>query len=243
MMNRIIQFLAVVVVSAGFTYSVQAAELVVVASTAPDYKVGMVVDADDPFHVGPGTEVTLISSAGLPVKLVGPFDGVPELSGKKGKTGLAAALSDVIMASQQKASSAGIMRAALFDSGDLWVIDSGQSGSYCIAGGTPVLFWRAITIGEVQASLKSGGQRAQIVWAAGNSKAEWPQDFPLNGGETYQLEFTTTKKLRDYTIHRVPEGLQTDAHKVVWMHAKGCGKQAAILLTRLQEAIKTPDQG
>ena len=57
-MNRIIQFLAVVAVSAGFTFSVQAAELVVVASTAPDYQVGLVIDGDDPIHVVQGTEVT-----------------------------------------------------------------------------------------------------------------------------------------------------------------------------------------
>ena len=242
-MSRFFHILAAVAVSAGLAFSVQAAELVVVASTAPDYQVGLVVDGDDPIHVVQGTEITLISSTGLPVKLVGPFDGVPDLSGKKGKTGLVAALSDVIMASQQNTSSAGIMRAALFGSGDPWVIDSGLSGNYCIAGSKPVMFWRAITIGEVQASLKTGGQHAQIVWAAGDNTAEWPRDFPLSGGETYQLEFTTTKKVRDYTIHRVPEDLQTDAHKVVWMHAKGCGKQAAILLARLQEAVETPDQG
>lgn len=242
-MKRVIHALAVVAVSVGFSLSVHAAELVVVASTAPDYKVGMVVDGNDPIRVAKGGEVTFISSAGVPLKLVGPYKGVPDTSGNRGEAGLVDALSDVIRSAPQNTASAGVMRASLFESGDPWLIDSSKAGSYCVAGSKPVMFWRAIIIGEVQASLEVGGQRSRIVWAAGSHTAEWPVGLPVSDGETYQLEFTASKKLRKYTLHRVPENLPTDAHKVVWMHGKGCGIQASILLTRLQEAAKTPDQG
>ncbi len=243
MMNRTLQILSILAVSLGLTISVHAAELVVVASTAPGFKVGAVVNGSNPIRLAQGSEVTFISSAGQPVKLVGPYEGVPDAPSGAGDPSLVDALSDVIRSVPQNTASAGVMRASMFATKDPWVIDVSQAGNHCVALDKPPMLWRAITIGPVIASLKSGDQEAEVAWTGGSHTAPWPAELPLRDGQRYELHFIASKKTQKLTLHRVPDDLPTDAHKVVWMHKKGCAQQAAVFLARLQDALETPDRG
>lgn len=243
MMNRALQIISILTVSLGLTISVHAAELVVVASTAPDFEVGTVVDGSNLIRLVKGSEVTFITSAGQPVKLVGPYEGVPDAPSGTGDPSLVDALSAVIRSAPKNASTAGVMRASMFASKDPWVIDVGQAGDHCVALDKPPMLWRAIIIGPVIASLKTGGQDAEVAWTAGSHTAPWPAELPLRDGQNYELHFVASKKTQKLTLHRVPDDLPTDAHKVVWMHEKGCAQQAAVFLARLQDALGTPDRG
>ncbi len=57
--------------------AVGAAELLVVRSTAPEIKVGSIVDADQVLEIPERQAVTLVSDAGKAIRLEGPFAGEP----------------------------------------------------------------------------------------------------------------------------------------------------------------------
>ena len=84
-MKRLIGSLIFVCLSIS-TWTVMAAQLVVVASTAPAIKPGQIVDGAKKLEIPAGASVTLVSQAGKSMKLAGPYSGVPD-SGSGGGDG------------------------------------------------------------------------------------------------------------------------------------------------------------
>ncbi len=217
--------------------AVRASELVVIASTDSEIGVGTVLDGGRVIQLAEGISVTLVSSDGRTLKLQGPYSGKPDPMPDAGDAGLLDALSDIVKPVEQDVSTAGIMRNSLYAPREPWVIDSGQSGAHCVLSGHPALLWRPIAIGAASAALKAdAGQfhgQSDVTWQDGSYTAPWPVGVPLADGATYQLEFTVTGTTRRLSIHQVPDGLDSDVSRAVWMHEKGCTAQARALLGTL----------
>ncbi len=150
-------------------------------------------------------------------------------------TDLLDALSDIVKPADKDVSSAGIMRASIYAPKDPWLIDSGRPGTQCVSAGRAAPLWRTIAVGPASASLKAGARHAPVQWQDGSYTAPWPAEIPLRDGASYEIQFTVTKKTERLSLHLVPEDVEGDLRRAVWMHGKGCTPQAKALLARLRQ--------
>jgi hypothetical protein len=214
----------------------RAGELVVIASTDAEIGLGAVLDGATAIQLAEGDSITLVSADGRTLKLEGPYSGQPDPAPDAGGAGgadLLDALSDIVKPADQDVSTAGIMRSSLYAPKEPWVIDSGRSGPHCVFSGRPAVLWRPIAIGETAVSLKTDGEQAGVTWRDGSFTVPWPAELPLADGATYELEFAVTGKTRQLRIHQMPDGLDSDISRAVWMHEQGCTAQAKVLLGTL----------
>jgi hypothetical protein len=226
--------LATFAVTAATFGPARAGQLVVIASTGSELGLGAILDGAKPIELGAGAAVTLVSADGRTLKLKGPYSGPPDPSPRVDGSGLLDALSDIVKPADKDVSTAGIMRASIYAPKDPWVIDSGRSGAQCASAGRAAPLWRAIAVGPASASLKAGARQAPVQWRDGSYTAPWPADIPLRDGASYEIQFTMTKKTERLNLHLIPEGVEGDLRRAVWMHAKGCTPQARALLAQLQ---------
>lgn len=226
--------LATFAVTAATFGSAGAGQLVVITSKGSEIAVGAILDGAKPIELGAGAAVTLVSADGRTLKLKGPYSGAPDPSPRVDGTDLLDALSDIVKPADKDVSSAGIMRASIYAPKDPWVIDSGRSGAQCAPAGRAAPLWRAIAAGPASASLKAGARQAPVQWRDGSYTAPWPAEIPLRDGASYEIQFTMTKKTERLSLHLIPEDVEGDLSRAVWMQAKGCTSQAKALLAQLQ---------
>lgn len=213
-----------------------AAEMVVVASTAPGINVGVVVDSAAVFDLPAGLSVTLVSQEGKVVTLQGPYSGTSGGDTGAGDPGLVTALAHLLASSGQESGELAGVRGPTGESPDgPWMIDVSRSGEHCVPREGPVVLWRPEPREQAFLSLKLGpaGLSSTIRWAEGAATLGWPKDLPLKNGATYVAHLNSTVVARQLLLHLVPEELPTDAHRAVWMAENDCRRQAAVLLARL----------
>lgn len=226
-------FMAVAALPAG------AANLVVVASSAPGLAPGQIVHSGDPLEVPNGARVTLISETGNTVTLTGPHSGPAEIAaGPGGNDGLLVSLSGLLSGPNRETASLGTMRAAAPPPSptDPWVIDTGAWGHHCVPARDPVVLWRGKAGKPGTLILKNLSDRSRSVtpWPAGARTLAWPSKTTLGEGDKYLVRMKGGRVSAKLVLHRVPEGLPTDAHRAAWMADKGCLRQARRLLSHLQ---------
>ncbi len=221
-------------------FSAQAAELVVVASSAPSLKLGQVVNSDAPLDIPEGASVTVVSSSGKTVTLKGPHAGPAGIGGGSSgdDTRLIASLSSLVSGSGKETTSVGVMRAVAPPAppADPWAIDIGDSGDHCVPAKGSAKLWRANGKRARVLILKnlSDKTKARADWPAGANTLTWPSQVTLSDGVQYLARLKNSNRVRRLTVHLVPGDFSSDAHRVAWMADKGCGKQAIRLLTRLR---------
>ena len=224
---------------AALSFQAKAAELVVIASTAPGIAAGAMIEAGAKVTVPKGASVTLVSQSGKAVTLSGPFSGVPDVGGGGGAKGggdLVKSLAGLVSGGGKSSESLGAMRAApgslAARPDDPWVINVGRPGNQCAPGKGKVRLWRGKSLKAVELKLKnlSDKSRSESAWPAGASKLDWPKNFPLIDDGAYMARLKGSRKAAKIVIHLVPDDLPTDAHKAVWMAKKGCVGQARLLL-------------
>ncbi len=230
-------FAAALALLAATSSAAWARELVVIASNDSGIGVGTMLDGGQAIQVADGNSITLISSDGRTLKLQGPYSGQPDPApdtGAAGGAGLLAALSDIVNPAEKDVSTAGIMRASLYAAKEPWVIDSSRAGAHCVLAGRPAQLWRPIAIGATSAAVKADtGQSAGVTWQDGSFTAPWPATLPVVDGASYRIVFTVTGKALPLSIHQVPDTLDSDVSRAVWMHENGCTAQAKALLGTL----------
>lgn len=231
--SPVVVLVAALAFVAATSSATRAGQLVVIASTGSEIGVGSVIDGSQAIQLPAGSSVTLVSADGRTLKFTGPYAGAPDAAPDKGRTDLLDALSDIVKPAEKGVATAGIMRASIYAPKQPWVIDSGQSGAHCVLPDRPAPLWRPIAIGAASASLKAAEGRATVTWQDGSYTAPWPAGLPLVDGATYELEFTVTGKTRRLSIHQVPDDLDDDLARAVWMHENGCTPQARALLQTL----------
>ncbi|MDP7667220.1 MAG: hypothetical protein QF738_04060 [Rhodospirillales bacterium] len=211
-----------------------AAEMVVVASTAPGIEPGQVVESSARFKVPAGATVTLISQSGKPVIVKGPFAGAP--SGNedaKGDTSVVSSLAKLFSGPGAETSGLGAMRSTRTKGPpEPWLIDVSRSGNHCVSAPQEAAFWRRANRTSTTLGLRQLSQdgSAEVNWLRGADTLRWPEDFPLVDGGEYIARLKHDNTARKIIVHVAPAGLPGIAHEAAWMAEQGCTTQAKALL-------------
>ena len=240
MRNRLMPLLAGFFLLITTTHAI-AAELVVVASTAPEFKAGWIVTAGSSLDVPAGQAVTLISQSGKVVTITGPHSGpVSESeSGGASSNSLIASLSGLLGGGGTEADSLGVMRAAMkpAEPDDPWVVVVSRSGDHCVPADAQPILWRSRKNSRGALTLKKisgGGKKSVTVWPAGAGSLAWPTDITVTDGAAYFARLKGAGAAARLVIHQVPDGLATDSHRAAWMADQGCRSQAIRLLAQIR---------
>ncbi len=223
-----------------------AGQLVVIDSTAPNLRPGQIIDDAKPLQLGAGKSVTLIDGNGEVKTLSGPLSAVPG-AGAAGDSTLVASLSRLIGGGQAAAGNLAVMRGIKPDrrSPDAWSVSLTSSLDLCVPAygklslkSKPSRVPRTLSI-----KVLPDGPEASTDWPAGINRIGWPDGLAAMDGGRYLARIfhkrniagmTGKVKETELTVHLVPAGLPTDAHRAVWMAGHGCAKQAKALLAGLR---------
>jgi len=218
-----------------------AAEMVVIASTAAEITGGQVIQDGATLDVPAGASVTLISAAGMPLTIDGPFSGVPGGKagggGGGGDTSLVSSLSGLLSSTGEKTAALGVMRAgATKDPEDPWTVNTERSGKQCVRGGVPAVLWRADAKKAATLKIKNrkSREKAEADWPSGAEKLTWPEGSSVSDGAQYIIRKKGDKTAKKITLFVVPSDLPSDAHKAIWMAENGCTMQAKLLLNTIR---------
>ncbi len=211
--SRIAPRLALLFALAAFWPGLAAAEdLVVVEARGIAYAQGAVIDSTKPLKLKEGQHLTLISQAGVTLKLDGPYDQLPSASGGQG-TDLSTKLA-ALAGGGQRFSEVGTTRSTTVAKlPSPWMLDIDRSGAVCLRSGdqTPVL-WRAseATRSKVVIVPDDRSWRATIVWPAGQPHLRIvSEDVPIRPGMTYYV--TLAGEQHAISVEDVPAALPMTA--------------------------------
>ena len=221
----------------------QAVELVVVLSTAPNLKLGQIINAGDPLNLAAGESITLASESGKMTLLKGPHSGPSGIvdDGIR-EPDLVGALSKLLSGTTSQTIRLGAMRGG--DSGpppnQPWVVNTGKAGDQCVQEGKRTLLWRSQHAKATILTLKNvdDGSKAVIKWPPLNSTLAWPNKTTRSDGANYQVHLKGVPTRRRFVLHLVPASLLSTARRAVWMEKKGCINQAKRLLASEASAVK-----
>ena len=234
--------LLLMVFNLSFWATTNAAQLVVISSNAPTLKAGAIVDGAASITLAAGVTVTLISPEGKTIKLTGPYKGKPEPSASGKTNNLLTSLSQIVTGPPENDPSLAVFRAAPGAARpDVWAINVGRSGVYCVRADKPVNLWRAHTGKKIVLTVKQVGDRQRETrkeWPQGKRTMIWPAELPLADGATYLARPQGGYRWANLTILLVPTELPTQAHRAAWMSENGCVRQARILVGAIARSEK-----
>lgn len=226
---------AALTVMAGFAF---AAEMVVVASSAPGIEPGRVVESGARLEVPAGATVTLISQSGKPVILKGPFAGAPGRDeGASGDASVVSSLAKLFSGPGTETSGLGVMRSSpTKEPPEPWLIDVSRSGDHCVRAPQRAAFWRRTDRTKTTLRLRRLSQDggAEANWPSGADTLSWPGDVPLVDGAEYVARLDHDNTARKIVVHVAPGGLHGVAHEAAWMAERGCTTQAKALLAGIR---------
>jgi hypothetical protein len=240
-MSRLRIFVTIVLV-VGLWGPAAAAQLVVIASTAPNLRPGTIINGAKSIKLSPGATVTLISSEGKTMKLSGPYEGQPDSSSSTKSNDLLQSLSRLVAGPPENDPSLAVFRSGAGSTRpDVWSINVGRSGVYCVPPDKAVALWRAKARKKTVLTLKRiGGQGGETKrdWPAGEQRMSWPAEVPLSNGATYQAQLKGQGKSMNFRLIFVPENLPTHAHRAAWMADNDCSRQALRLIDALAQTAR-----
>lgn len=215
------------------------AEAVVVASTAPDYRLGQVVPDGQAVQLPDGSSAMFLFASGRTVRVRGPYEGdldkAPEKEARSGSSG-GLMSSDRFMQSDLGAARAlgNPLDKALERA---FAIDPAVSGTYCIKAGSPPMLRRPEDPGLTQVVLQDVGRgaSAKVTWT-GAAAALWPRELALSDGTEIRVtdaQGTPRNALR----FRQVDGNSGSAAVTVRMASAGCSGQAGAVLASLRDAV------
>ena len=235
-MKRLIGSILFVCLSIG-TWTVMAAQLVVVASTATGIKPGQVIDGAKKLEIPAGASVTLVSQAGKSMKLAGPYSGAPG-GGSGGGDGKAInSISKLFSGSGAESGTLGAMRSAGGGvPSDAQLVDISRSGTHCYSANDSLQLWRDKASSAAVLSMRNlaGGSRMSASWPAGDATVEWPEGLALEDGAAYLARIKGRPTAAKITLRTMPGDLDSDVSRALWMADNGCAGQARRLLSNLE---------
>lgn len=232
----ILRLLMVMALSIGLWDAAKAAQLVVIASTAPAFKLGAIIDGAKSITLPPGSDVTLVSADGKTIKFKGPYEGRPNPSPEGTAGDLLGSLSEMVTATSKDSASVAVFRSASMPTRpDVWSVNIGRSGVYCLRSDEPVMLWRPRAKAKTVLWLTQiGGRQGKIrkEWPRGEQTIVWPAELPLSDGASYvaRLKGMAEEEVR---VLLIPEDLPSDAHRAAWMAGHGCDPQALRVVENL----------
>ena len=213
------------------------AEAVVVASTAPAYRLGQVVPDGQAVQLPDGASAMFLFATGRTVRVRGPFDGDLNKAPEEARAGSSGLLgSERFMQSDLGAARAmgnpldkAVERA--------FAIDPAVSGTYCVKAGSPPVLRRPNEPGLTQIVLQDVGRgaSAKVTWT-GAASAPWPRELALTDGTEIRVTDTNGKPRNALRFRQVDAG-SGSAALAVRMASAGCAGQAGAVLASLRDAV------
>ena len=125
-------------------------------------------------------------------------------------------------------------------SGDLalnpspWNLDISQSGTICIAKGSPLRMWRPSSEDAAKLIITpSSGKATTVNWPAGKSTIDWPAALPISEGVDYQLALKdgpSPEGVRFSLMPAIPSDAVDTAEALI---QRGCQNQLDVLVAEL----------
>ena len=211
------------------------AELVVVASTAPGFAPGTIVDGAQILVLPAGASVTLVSADGGTMMLRGPFADAP--GGGSGDGKIVQIIADFLNPERTTTGIATVREIGGNIPVDPYVIAIGRSGAHCVPSDRPLRIWRAAADNATSVTIQRIGngaeQKVAIPWQAGAATLAWPAELPPTDGSTFFIRLRSATTGTKVTLLVFPM-LPTEAHRVAWMIEYGCIRQAKQLISTLR---------
>jgi len=207
-----------------------AADLVVLEARGVNLRPGQTVDSAKPLTLKQGQHVTLISPAGITLKLDGPYDKAPAGDQAKGAN-VASALSLLVTQRQARVGEVGTTRgtaAAVLP--DPWVLDASRAGTVCLRDGSAAVLWRPEAAKEAVLTLAPADRswKTEAKWPAGSDRITVPPPAIIKGGATYLVSLNGVQSAMK--VEGMPANLANDAMRAAWLADKECEAQARALL-------------
>ncbi len=232
------------------TVNAVAAELVVIESTSPEYRVGDIVEEGSDIVIGEGTQISLIAEDGMVISLQGPHSGPPALEATPAGSSVLDALGQLLGDAETAAEDIGGLRGD--DSDDdyfrravddhrtsPWMLHTAITGPQCVRENSGGLeFWREQNDNSERLLTKivSSGETATVSWRAGDNTVAWPATLPVIAGEMYLLRSGDELRSTNLLLRAVPEAVADDSIQMVaFLAANGCIPQARMELARLRQ--------
>lgn len=222
------------------------ASYVVLASTAPDFTVGQLVEDSATLEVPQGASLTLIDPVGQIRVLQGPFLGRLRIDPEdQSEPSFINDLASIIAQADATDVSLGMGRSTLAPEVSPWLVamDDSLPGDLCVSPEGQLVFHRGNADREGRDSISfaaaDGTGEAVVTWGEGDDLLRWPEALPLVDGAVYLLApgvrgaTAVSEAAMPVTLHLTPPDLGTDAHVAVWLAQTGCELQAEAMVRRM----------
>ncbi len=221
----------------------QAAELVVFETHGTAFRSGQLIDGDSPIRLDDGQKVTLISMDGNVITLVGPFEGAPAPTLKRGEAGVLDALQGLVRDREMNTSALGVARRPDFGNAALrlapveplalpgpWAVDVTSPGDWCYRTADGIELWHPEdrSIDRIDITSLTQKWKAVSEWPSGARTIPLPADMSI--ADNAKFWFTVDDKDALIVFRTVPDGLPTREAEAAWMVGKNCLHQARVLV-------------
>ncbi len=214
-----------------------ASEYLVINAAGTEPATGSLITSETLLSVPTGGLLVLLSPDGTTVTIQGPHDGpIPAAEGGgNDDVGVVDVLSS-LWEEQEGDEVLGSIRAGEATTPeDPWLIDSSRPGDQCAPGTDEVVLWRPQAESRERLSIRdSDGARARVTWRRGEATLAWPEEMPPENGAAYKIRLSGVTATREVTLHVLPDDIDDDIGRAVWLAEQGCREQAMRLLSSLR---------
>jgi hypothetical protein len=217
-----------------------AAEVVVLESSAALYTVGQTLPAEAPIKLRSGETLVLATEDSRLLRLAGPHDGAIGAAPAPERSAVRKTLARLVGGDESRIGGVGAARgdegtAATADSRpDPWLIHAAIGGDQCVLRARPAELWRETTesSGSAQVNDAASTAAATVRWSEAQSRAAWPVDaLPPTDARVYLVRFADTDRSVAIRLHLLDAGVAADELvAAAWLAAKGCTPQARMVL-------------
>jgi len=226
-----------------FAAGAQAADAVLMSSTAPGYAPGMVIGAHDRLTLPDGASATLLFQSGQMLRLRGPFDRALDQVPSAPADAEPSVLAELLRMQGVDASVIGGTRTL----GGAWrrvvdeevTIDPQRSGTFCIGQATSIWLVRPADDGAAWGVRRHGNVRA-LVWPDGAARMEWPGDVAIEEGDRFEV-VAGGAAMATLTFHVLDGRFASDAAWVAAGLLHGCRDQFDVALHELGRTAGPPE--
>jgi hypothetical protein len=206
-----------------------AEDLIVVEARGVALTPGDRIDSAAPLTLAEGERVTLISTAGVTLRIDGPYDAPPE-SGQSQGVDLTTKLATLLTQSDTRLEVGTTRGAVTTVLPEPWLFDVSHAGTVCLLEGSDPVLWRPETAAEATFAVMPADRswNADLVWPAGLDRLEIGSDLPIRTGETYLMVLNGEESA--LAVSSVPAALDNNNMRAAWMAEMGCEAQAQALL-------------
>jgi hypothetical protein len=230
-----------------------AEDLVVIESS--DLKVlaeGTMIGDGKALELPAGVKIVLMGGSGKTVRLAGPYKGTPSAGTGAGDGRLVTALVSLVQRREDDTSRIGAIRAidwrkeAVKSEADVLVVDVGERGTQCITGTDAKTVSFVLDPEKKKGSEKvvlmsaETGAMETLTWPAGKGipTLAWPNEVPLDDGNTYLVELPPQSSLTQFTLKVIPPKAGNGVQRLAQLSEAGCNAQARLMLEVLKKSAQ-----